>query len=152
VKVLFSVIGTGILILVFVAAAYKNNAVPANIGLDAGVPAPLPDTPNAVSSQTEQYDKSVDPLPFFGNLEQTKARIKRAVTAFGGAQVVTEKDDYLHVVFTLPLIPFKDDAEFFFSAKERQVHYRSASRLGYSDLGVNRKRYIRIRSLYEQDR
>lgn len=139
-----------ILIIVVVSAVTKNSAVPSNLGVKEGLLAPLPDSPNAVSSQTDQVDKRVEPFPYSGNLEQTKALIKKAASDFGGAQIFVEKPDYLHLVFTVPFIPFKDDVEFFFSEMERVVHYRSASRLGYSDLGVNRKRYERLRSLYEQ--
>ena len=139
-----------ILIIVVVSAVTKNSAVPSNLGVKEGLLAPLPDSPNAVSSQTDQVDKRVEPFPYSGNLEQTKALIKKAASDFGGAQILVEKPDYLHLVFTVPFIPFKDDVEFFFSEMERVVHYRSASRLGYSDLGVNRKRYERLRSLYEQ--
>ena len=140
----------GIILLVLFLAANKNSAVPSNLGVKEGLLAPLPDSPNAVSSQTDQVDKRVEPFPYSGNLEQTKALIKKAASDFGGAQILVEKPDYLHLVFTVPFIPFKDDVEFFFSEMERVVHYRSASRLGYSDLGVNRKRYERLRSLYEQ--
>ena len=149
-KTIVAAIVTGIIILIVVLAAEKNNAIPANIGVKDGVLAPLPDSPNAVSSQTDQTEKRVNPLPFFGDIEQTKTRVKIAVAEFGGALILTEKPDYLHVVFTVPVIPFKDDVEFFFSEKDNQVHYRSASRVGYSDLGVNRKRYMRLKSLYEQ--
>ena len=139
-----------ILIIVVVSAVTKNSAVPSNLGVKEGLLAPLPDSPNAVSSQTDQVDKRVEPFPYSGNLEQTKALIKKAASDFGGAQILVEKPDYLHLVFTVPFIPFKDDVEIFFSEQERLVHYRSASRVGYSDLGVNRKRYERLRSLYEQ--
>ena len=149
-KTILAAITTGIIVLVVILAAHKNNAIPANMGVKDGVLAPLPDSPNAVSSQTDQAEKRVEPLPFSGDLEQTRARIKQAVAEFGAAQILTEKPDYLHVVFTVPIIPFKDDVEFYFSEKDKQVHYRSASRVGYSDLGVNRKRYMRIKSLYEQ--
>ena len=149
-KMIVAAITTGIIVLVVILAANKNNAIPANMGVKDGVLAPLPDSPNAVSSQTDQMEKRVEPLPFFGDLEQTRARIKLVVVEFGKAQILTEKPDYLHVVFTVPIIPFKDDVEFYFSEKDKQVHYRSASRVGYSDLGVNRERYMRIKSLYEQ--
>ena len=149
-KMIVAAITTGILVLVVILAAHKNNAIPANMGVKDGVLAPLPDSPNAVSSQTDQMEKRVDPMPFSGDLEQTRTRIKQAVAEFGAAQILTEKLDYLHVVFTVPIIPFKDDVEFYLSEKDKQVHYRSASRVGYSDLGVNLKRYMRIKTLYEQ--
>ena len=145
-----SIIVIVIIILVVVLAANKNSAVPSTLGVKEGTLSPLPDSPNAVSSQTDQADKRVEPLPYSGNLDQTKALIKKAAAEFGGAQILVEKPDYLHMVFTVPVISFKDDVEFFFSEKERVVHYRSASRVGYSDLGVNRKRYERLKSLYEQ--
>ena len=149
-KTIVTAIAAGIIILIVVLAAHKNNAIPTNLGVKEGVLAPLPDSPNAVSSQTDQTEKRVEPLLFSGGLERTRTRIKQAVAEFGGAQILTEKPDYLHVVFTVPIIPFKDDVEIFFSEKDNQVHYRSASRVGYSDLGVNRKRYMRLKSLYEQ--
>ena len=149
-KTIMSGIATGIILLVVVLAVTKNSTVPPTLGVKEGTLAPLPDSPNAVSSQTDHVDKRVEPFPYSGNLEQTKALIKKAASDFGGAQILVEKPDYLHLVFTVPFIPFKDDVEFFFSEMERVVHYRSASRLGYSDLGVNRKRYERLRSLYEQ--
>lgn len=149
-KLLVGLIVCGSIILIFVLAANKNNTVPSNLGVKDGLLAPLPQSPNAVSSQTEQAEKRVDPLPFFGNIEQTKAHVKKAAAEFGGTRILLERPDYLHVVFTVPFIPFKDDVEFFFNEGERVVHYRSASRVGYSDLGVNRKRYEQLRSLYEQ--
>ena len=147
---IISIIVTVIIILVIVLAANKNSAVPSTLGVKEGNLSPLPDSPNAVSSQTDQVDKRVEALPYSGNLDQTKTLVKKAAAEFGGAQILVEKPDYLHMVFTVPVIPFKDDVEFFFSEKERVVHYRSASRVGYSDLGVNRKRYERLRNLYEQ--
>lgn len=149
-KVIASVIAAVIILLIVMLASNKNNAVPANLGVKEGELAPLPDSPNAVSSQTTQMSKRVEPLPFSGSLEQTKTLVKKVVAEFGGAQILTEKPDYLHGVFTIAVIPFKDDVEFFFSEKDRLVHYRSASRVGYSDLGVNRKRHERLSSLYKQ--
>jgi len=150
VKTIMSGIATGIILLVVVLAVTKNSTVPSTLGVKEESLSPLPDSPNAVSSQTEQAERRVDPFPYFGSLDQTKALVKKAAADFGGAQILVEKPDYLHLVFTVPIIPFKDDVEFFFSEKDRVVHYRSASRVGYSDLGVNRKRYERLRSLYEQ--
>jgi uncharacterized protein (DUF1499 family) len=143
-----SVVGfivAGIVLLVLFLAANKNSAVPSNLGVKEGMLVPLPDSPNAVSSQTDQVGKHVEPFPYSGGLEQTKALVKKAAADFGGARILVETPDYLHLVFTVSFIPFKDDVEFFFSEKDSVVHYRSASRVGYSDLGVNRKRYERLR-------
>jgi uncharacterized protein (DUF1499 family) len=52
-------------------------------------------------------------------------------------------------VFTTRLFRFKDDVEFYIDADEGQVHFRSASRVGYSDMGANRKRYQAFKELYQ---
>lgn len=145
-----SIIVTGIILLVIVLAIKRNSTVPSILGVKEGKLAPLPPSPNAVSSQTRQADRYVQPFPYAGNREQTKDLVKKAAADFGGARILVERPDYLHMVFTIPVIPFHDDVEFFFSDSEGLVHYRSASRVGYSDLGVNRKRYERLRHIFDQ--
>lgn len=134
-----------------VMAVKKNRALPSALGVtEEGKLAPLPLSPNAVSSQTRQADRYVQPFPYAGNREQTKDLVKKAAADIGGARILVERPDYLHMVFTIPVIPFNDDVEFFFNDSEGLVHYRSASRVGYSDLGVNRKRYERLRRIFDQ--
>jgi uncharacterized protein (DUF1499 family) len=43
---------------------------------------------------------------------------------------------------------YRDDVEFWLDTESQQVHYRSSSRAGYSDMGLNRKRYNKIAELY----
>jgi len=61
--------------------------------------------------------------------------------------IVTENDTYLHVECKSAMMGFVDDVEFYFP-QEKVIHVRSASRLGYSDLGVNRKRVEQLRELF----
>ena len=147
-KLIAALLFAGLIILMAIPAVKKNATVPSNLGVHEGIFAPLPNSPNAVSSQTGQIDKQVSPLPFQGDRDRTKSRVKKAIADFGGAKILTEQPDYMHFVFTTPIIPFKDDVEFFFDETERQVHYRSASRLGYWDFGVNKKRYQDFRKFY----
>ena len=58
-----------------------------------------------------------------------------------------EDESYLHYEFTSLLLRFVDDVEFLFDDETKTVHFRSASRTGYGDFGVNRKRMEEIRSL-----
>ena len=46
---------------------------------------------------------------------------------------------------------FVDDLECRLDAENRVIHVRSASRVGYSDLGVNRKRVERLRARFGQE-
>ena len=66
-----------------------------------------------------------------------------------GSQVVTETDDFVHVEFTSRMMRFVDDVEFYFNEPGR-ISFRSASRLGYSDLGVNRERMEKIRNRFNE--
>ena len=128
--------------------AVKNSKVPSNLGVKNGKLADMPKSPNAVSSQTEDPGKKVDPFPFLGGLESSREGIKRALQAYGRIEILTEEKDYIHAVSTTGRMKFRDDLEFYFNEKEGVIHFRSASRVGYSDMGLNRKRYDRLMEIY----
>ena len=60
-------------------------------------------------------------------------------------EVVTQTDDYIRARSTSRLMGFIDDVEFYFPTDKKEIEMRSASRLGDSDLGVNRRRLEQIR-------
>jgi uncharacterized protein (DUF1499 family) len=62
--------------------------------------------------------------------------------------IITKKDNYIHATFKSRIFRFVDDVEFYFDDKEKIVHFKSASRVGHSDLGVNRKRMEEIRKRF----
>jgi uncharacterized protein (DUF1499 family) len=62
-------------------------------------------------------------------------------------RLVEEDESYLHYEFTSLLLRFVDDVEFVFDDEAKIIHFRSASRTGYSDLGVNRARMEQVRAL-----
>jgi uncharacterized protein (DUF1499 family) len=59
-----------------------------------------------------------------------------------------ESETYIHVVAVTPLMRYRDDVEFFFDEDASLIHFRSASRVGYSDKGLNRQRYEAIAKAY----
>jgi uncharacterized protein (DUF1499 family) len=61
--------------------------------------------------------------------------------------VITRREDYLHVEYRTKM-GFVDDVELYLDEPARTVHFRSASRIGYSDLGVNRRRMEEFTHLY----
>ncbi|MFQ3247569.1 MAG: hypothetical protein ACI9SP_004228 [Arenicella sp.] len=119
------------------------------LGVTNGKLADLPQSPNAVSSQTSQSAKQVEALPLKGSAVETKAAIIDCLAKMGGNKIAEQADDYIRAVFTTRLFRFKDDVEFYIDADEGQVHFRSASRVGYSDMGANRKRYQAFKELYQ---
>lgn len=58
--------------------------------------------------------------------------------------MIKDEKNYIHAVFKTGGMKFKDDAEFYFDERNKLIHFRSASRVGYSDIGLNRKRYNKI--------
>ena len=108
-------------------------------GLVAGHFAPPSSAPNCVSSEVDvQPEKKVAPLN--GSL----AQIKAAITATSGT-ITSETDSYLSATYMSKIFKFVDDVEIRHE-KEDIWHIRSASRVGYSDRGVNRKRVEAIRA------
>ncbi len=62
-------------------------------------------------------------------------------------KVVSRTADYLHLTFRSLIFQFVDDVEFQIDLDSNLLHFRSASRWGYSDLGVNRRRMQQITEL-----
>lgn len=125
------------------------NPLHRNTGVKNGKFKELPQTPNCVSTQTLQPEKRVPALPYQGTREESKQKIKAALAAMPDTiKTVEEKDDYLYVIFVSAGMKFKDDVEFYFDDKTQQIEFRSCSRIGFSDMGVNRKRYDTIKANY----
>ena len=132
----------GVLLMTTAQAADRRFGV-----ADGSLP-PCPRSPNCVSSQTDQADKRVEPLRYDGDRQLAKAKLLRVLAGFSRTRVETDEDRYIHVVFTTWLMRFKDDVEFYFAEDEPVIHVRSASRVGYSDLGTNRRRVEALRKAF----
>jgi len=107
-------------------------------------------TRNNVHSQAaiwgEQYaHTAIEPLPAQADGTQTMERLRSLLETTPGAHVVKAGPDYLYVQYTTEWLRFVDDAEFWFDPVAQRVQVRSASRLGESDLGVNRARIEALR-------
>ena len=118
------------------------------LGVDDGRLAPCPTSPNCVSSQTDQDSKLVEPFRYDGDRLAAKTKLLSVIAGFPRTHVEADDDRYIHVVFTTRLLRFKDDVEFYFAADEPVIHVRSASRVGYSDLGTNRRRVEALRKAF----
>lgn len=119
---------------------------PADLGLAGGVLRPCPGSPNCVSSEAgTPADKLVAPFPAPAG-QADLARLKALVAAWPRTEVITTTPDYLHAESTSLLMRFVDDVEFRFDSVAKVIHVRSASRLGKSDMGVNRNRVEGLRA------
>ena len=119
---------------------------PANLGVTNGLLAPCPSSPNCVSSQARDPEHAVPALTFTTSSAEAMAKLKKIIQAMPRTLIVTETPAYLHAEYTSAVMRFVDDVEFSLDESTRSINLRSASRLGKSDLGVNRKRVEEIRS------
>ncbi|WP_394179882.1 DUF1499 domain-containing protein [Marinomonas posidonica] len=121
----------------------------AKLGVNQGQLAACSNKPNCVSSQAQDREHYIDPLLFHGNQENAHQAIIAILQQTKRVNIVTKEANYLHAEFKSALFRFVDDVEFYFveeSPSLTTIHIRSASRVGYSDLGVNRKRMESLRA------
>ncbi len=117
------------------------------VGPEGKLP-PCPDKPNCVSTQSPDPDRAMEPLPFAGGLKESRDRILEIVRSMKRSEIVEVSEGFLHVRFRSRVFRFVDDVIFFFDETERLVHFRSASRVGTYDFGVNRRRMEDISGRY----
>ncbi len=138
-----------VLTLVAIGVAIANSRATADIGLQEGKLLPCPDRPNCVSSQAPTDPTHfVQPLAYSTSPEEAVERLREIVAAMPRAKLVEQRSGYLHFTVTSALFRFVDDVEFLAEDGTGKIQMRSKSRLGYSDLGVNRKRIEEIRSRF----
>jgi len=119
---------------------------PVNLGVTNGLLAPCPSTPNCVSSQSKDPGHAVAALVYTSSPAEAMAKLKRIVQSMPRTKIVNDTPAYLHAEFTSAIMRFVDDVEFSLDEPATSINVRSASRLGKSDLGVNRKRVEEIRT------
>jgi uncharacterized protein (DUF1499 family) len=108
---------------------------------------------NVVSSQAAMHPHTdyhlIAPLKFSGDPAVAFVRLQKIITATKGTTMVVSQPDYLHVEYQTATLKFIDDVEFALDAAKREIHMRSASRLGRRDFGVNRNRLEKIRAAFD---
>ncbi len=115
---------------------------PAGAGTDLK---PCPGTPNCVSSSESDPSWRVDPLPLRGPAAAGLAAIRQVILAMPRSRIVFEGPGFLRAEFRSLIFRFVDDVVFVVDESAGVIHVRSASRVGHSDLGVNRRRVEEIR-------
>jgi uncharacterized protein (DUF1499 family) len=117
---------------------------PENLGVTNGRLAKCPETPNCVSTQAIDELHRMPAISASGSRNETIAKIKAVIKSdFPRAKLISETENYLHYEFTSLIFRFVDDVEFLVDDAS-EVNFRSASRVGRSDLGANQKRMEKI--------
>lgn len=118
---------------------------PTDLGVRDGRLKPAPRTPNGVSSQATDAAHRVAPLRYTGDGAAAFARLRDLVAGWPGASIVVQAPGYLHAEVRTRWLRFVDDVELLLDPAAGVIQVRSASRLGHSDLGTNRRRVEAIR-------
>lgn len=144
----WALVGFGGLIALSLAGlgvAARVVGVPEGLGVRDGRLAPCPPTPNCVSTQADPQDRRhyMEPLPL-GNADTAAERVRAALAAEPRGELLADDGRYFHAVFRSPTMSYPDDVEIYIDAAAGLIHFRSASRLGSGDAGVNRGRMERI--------
>jgi uncharacterized protein (DUF1499 family) len=122
---------------------------PPDLGIRDGRLAPCPASPNCVSTQAEDRDHWIAPLTCHGDPAAVIDALCEIIEQLPRTQVIEKTENYLYVEFRSAVFRFVDDVEFYVEEDSSRVHLRSASRVGHSDLGVNRERMELIRQKFQ---
>lgn len=140
-----------VVILSFIFLMGCSGTMP-KLGVNSGQLMPCPDKPNCVSSQATDAEHFIEPIHFTGTRQAAQDRLLKILKVLERTKIIIAEENYLHVEFTSKVFGFVDDVEFYFPSTQTEkiiINMRSASRLGHSDLGANRKRIEQIRNSFK---
>ena len=118
---------------------------PGNLGVQDGKLGDCPSSPNCVSSDASREAHRVEPFRIDAPAQKAWEAAREAVAALPRSVFVVDTGEYLHAECTSALMGFVDDLELQLRPLEGIIAVRSASRLGYSDMGVNTARVEQLR-------
>ncbi len=148
-KLIFVVVALLILPVLLLGVASLTSSPSEDLGVNEGRFAPCPDSPNCVSTQAIIKDSEhyIAPIPLGERTSaEALANIKAAIGKLPRTKIVEESERYLQAESTSLIFRFVDDVEFWIDESGKQIHFRSASRVGYSDPGKNRQRMEHLRT------
>jgi len=118
---------------------------PDNLGIKDGRLASCPSSPNCVSSDAPDSAHSIAPFQLSVPAGDAWRVLRTTLENAPRTKIVTASEDYLHAECSSAVFGFVDDLELHLRPPQNIIAVRSASRLGYGDFGVNRKRVEALR-------
>jgi uncharacterized protein (DUF1499 family) len=115
------------------------------VGVSNGHLSNCPASNNCVVSLGADDKHAIDPIAYHVDRDKAREILLKVLTVVPRTEVIEQTDNYIHATSKSRIFKFVDDVEFYFPNDENIIHLRSASRIGESDLGVNRRRVEQIR-------
>ncbi|MBW4563959.1 MAG: DUF1499 domain-containing protein [Mojavia pulchra JT2-VF2] len=128
--------------LILTGAAWANSS---GLGVNNGHLSSCPASNNCVVSQDADAKHAIDPITYHVDRDTARETLLKVLTVVPRTQVIEQTGNYIHALSKSRIFKFVDDVEFYLPTNEPVIHLRSASRIGESDLGVNRRRLEQIR-------
>ena len=141
-----------LLLLSLLALFSCSSTKPKGLGIEEGQFKPCPESPNCVSTQADTSDDEhyMAPIEYREDRENARKKLMAVIDNMPRTEITINREDYMHVTFTTLVFRFVDDVEFYFPPDEDVVHFRSASRVGYSDMGANARRMKKVKEKFLQ--
>jgi uncharacterized protein (DUF1499 family) len=139
----FITIVLGILFTLSSSLIFPANALAVGINNDRLEPCPV--SPNCVVSQNADEAHQIPAIKYHRDRSGAKELLLKVLSVTPRTQIIEQTDNYIHAESKSRIFGFVDDIEFYFPNDEKAIEIRSASRVGESDLGVNRRRLEQIR-------
>ncbi|MFP4067984.1 MAG: DUF1499 domain-containing protein [Spirochaetaceae bacterium] len=138
----------------FAVQIWARTVPPPELGTEKGRLRPCPERPNCVESRRDGTGDGLEPLPLPAGLtvEEAVERLERIIESMPRARVTERRGPYLAAEYRSRIFRFPDDVELLVDEEAGCVHFRSASRLGYYDRGVNQSRIEEIRRRWNATR
>lgn len=141
-----------ILLVAFIVLFFSFGAISktgAASGLVGGMLSKCSNKPNCVCSEhKDDASHYINPIILPQNITFDAFPLLKSVIRDMGGKVQLKSDNYLAATFTSSLFKFVDDLEIRIDPTKNTIHIRSASRVGYSDMGVNKKRTELLKKLF----
>ncbi|MGF1541127.1 MAG: DUF1499 domain-containing protein [Pleurocapsa sp.] len=135
--------------IIVVASSYifSSSAIAAtsSLGIHNGYLSNCPESPNCVVSQNSDQTHAIAPIPYHTDLSTARETLLKVLSVVPRTTIIQQADNYVLAEAKSRIFGFVDDVEFYFPENEPVIQMRSASRVGESDLGVNRRRLEQIR-------
>jgi len=119
---------------------------PDEIGIDPSGLRVCPKSPNCVSSEAKDERHAIEPFRIRGAPDADLTLIRDEIASMPRWRIVTATNNYIHVECRSRIFRFVDDLELYLNPSNGIISIRSASRIGYSDFGANRRRVEFLRS------
>lgn len=137
------------LCLILILLTSCGRQIPDGLGINEnGRLLACPDSPNCVSTQSKIKGSKIKPIQYQNDDDQAFDLLVKMIKEDKAANIIKSEKPYIHAAYYTKMKVFIDDVEFFQDVRNKQFHFRSASRVGHSDLGKNRSRMEEIRSNY----